>query len=353
MKKHLPIYLDNASTTPMNDEVLNEMLPYFKEIFGNPSANNLHSLDPKTAIEKARSQVGELLNCDPTHIIFNSGSTEGINHVLKSSFFTALQQGKNHLIISSIEHKAVIEVANYLETIGCEVTKVGVDSNCIINLEELSQSLTEKTFLVCVMLVNNETGVIQPIDQIVEISKERGIPVFTDATQAIGKLNTDINSLNVDFLCLSAHKIYGPKGVGALYVKNKKALEPLLHGGSQEDSKRGGTHNVPGIVGLGKASEIALRDLNSRISFYKKEKERILTEIIGFEGTENFRYSLKVNNIISITLKDEQNEEYLNKKRNKFSASTGSACTAEIVQDSHVLKAIPGVEPKKVIRISL
>lgn len=353
MKKNFPIYLDNASTTPVHDDVLLEMLPYFKEKFGNPSAMNLHSLEPKSAIINARTQVSTLLNCNNDQIIFNSGSTESINHVLKSSFFSALQSGKNHLVVSEIEHKAVLEVANYLESIGCHVTRVGVSAKGVIDLEELSQSLTEKTFLVSVMLVNNETGVIQPIEDVVSISKEKGIPVFTDATQAVGKMDVDVTSLGVDYLCLSAHKISGPKGVGALYLKKSDSLEPFMHGGSQEKSKRGGTYNVPGIVGLGKAAEISLRELESRVSFYKKKKEKILAEVIGVDGVENFQDSPKVDNIVSITLSKEENEEYLSKQRNKFSASTGSACTAEIVQDSHVLRAIPGIEPKKVIRISI
>ena len=353
MKKKLPIYLDNASTTPVHDDVLLEMLPYFKEKFGNPSAMNLHSLEPKSAINHARTQVSKLLNCNDDQIIFNSGSTESINHVLKSSFFSGFQAGKNQLVVSAIEHKAVLEVADYLETIGCQVTRVGVDNNGVIDLEELSQSLTDKTFLVCVMLVNNETGVIQPVNEVVSISKEKGIPVFSDATQAVGKMEVDVTDLGVDYLCLSAHKISGPKGVGAIYCQNPDSLEPLIHGGSQEKYKRGGTYNVPGIVGLGKASEIALRELYSRILFYKKKKGKVLAEVIGTDGFENFQYSPKVENIVSLTLKDEENEEYLSKQRNKFSASTGSACTAEIVQDSHVLRAIPGVEPKKVIRISI
>lgn len=346
-------YLDNASTTKVDQRILSEMLPFFNEYFGNPSAINQHSVKPKQAIELARELVADLIGSFKDQIIFNSGSTESINHVLKSSFFAGLQTGKNHLVVSSIEHKAVLEVADYLKSIGCQVTKVGVGSNGIIDLKELSQSLTDKTFLVCVMLVNNETGVIQPIDDVVSISKEKGIPVFTDATQAVGKMEVDVTHLGVDYLCFSAHKINGPKGVGALFLKNPDSLEPLLHGGSQEKSRRGGTYNVPGIVGLGKASEIALREFDSRISFYKMKKKKILAEIIGTDAVENFQDSSKVENIVSLTLISEENEEYLSKQRNKFSASTGSACTAEIVQDSHVLRAIPGIEPKKVIRISI
>jgi cysteine desulfurase len=329
------------------------MMPYFNEKCGNPSANNFHSIVPRDAIEKSRERVSELLNCESSQIIFNSGSTEGINTVLKSLFFESIGSEKNHLIVSSIEHKAVLEVADYLVTIGCEVTKIGVDESGVIDISELSHSITNKTFLVCVMLVNNETGVIQPLDKVVSISKEKKIPVFSDATQAVGKLSIDVNKLDIDFMCLSAHKINGPKGVGALYAKDLSSLQPLIHGGSQEKSKRGGTYNVPGIVGLGMASEIALRELDSRILYYKKMKEKILAEVIGDDGVENFNNVPKVDNILSITLLKEKNEDYLSKQRNKFTASTGSACTAEIFQDSHVLKAIPGLEPKNIIRISI
>lgn len=348
-----PIFLDNASTTPIDENVLNEMLPYFTEKYGNPSAKNFHAHEPKIAIERSRNLVSKMLNCKSDQIIFNSGSTEGINHVLKSTFFSAIQKNKNHIIISSIEHKAVIEVVDYLESIGCEVTRVEVDTNGLINLNKLSHSITENTFLICVMLVNNETGVIQPLGEIVKLAKEKNVPVFTDATQAIGKMSVDVAKLEIDYLCLSAHKINGPKGVGALYVKNKNDLEPLIHGGSQEKSKRGGTYNVPGIVGLGKASELIYNNLESRISLYKKYKKEVLSRIVDKDGVENFKNSPKVDNIISVTLLEHENEEYLIKHRNKFSASTGSACLAEIVQDSHVLLATPGIDPKKVIRISI
>lgn len=348
-----PIYFDNASTTPVDKEVLHEMTPYFLEKFGNPSASNFYAYDPKNAIEAARSHVAKLINSNPKNIIFNSGSTEGINHVIKSSFFDGIQNGKNHLIISSIEHKAVLEVADYIVTIGGRVTKINVKSDGIIDLQHLSESISDKTFLVCIMLVNNETGVIQPLKDVVSIAREKKVSVFTDATQAVGKIQVNVTELDVDYLCMSAHKFYGPKGVGALYLKKSNSLTPLLHGGSQENGQRGGTYNVPGIVGLGKASELVFHELDSRIANYKKTKNEILMNIIGNDGIENFTDSLKVDNIISISLTDYENDEYLIKKSHKFSASTGSACSAEVVQDSHVLRSIPGIEPKKVIRISI
>lgn len=350
---HFPLYLDNASTTKVDYRVLEAMLPYFSDFYGNPSASNHHSVIPNRAIEDSRVQISHLIGCSSENIIFNSGSTESINHVLKSLFFSSFQRGKNRLLISSIEHKAVIETANYLESLGCEVLKIPVDSNSVIDLDQLTQLINDNTFLICVMLVNNETGVVQPLSDIVSLAREKNIPVFSDATQAIGKMHVDLKDFDVDYLCLSAHKINGPKGVGALYSKKPYTLEPLLHGGGQEKSRRGGTYNVPGIVGLGRAAEIINDELDSMLQHYKKQKFYILEQIIGDDGFENFSMSYKVPNIISVSLHYEDNDEYLTRNRFKLSASTGSACNAEVVQDSHVLKAIPGLDPKKVIRISI
>lgn len=350
--KNSPLYLDNASTTKIDDRVLSEMMPYFNENFGNPSANNFHSIKPKEAIEKSRQRVSELLNCESSQIIFNSGSTEGINTVLKSLFFESIGTGKNHLIVSSIEHKAVLEVADYLETLGCKVTYLKVDKSGVVDLEHLYNSITSKTFLISVMLANNETGVIQPLSEVISFAHSKGVPVFTDATQGVGKIKINLKKLDVDYLCLSAHKINGPKGVGALFVKNKESISPLLHGGGQENGLRGGTYNVTGIVGLGKASEIALKEFEDRIKYYKLERKKLLEKFINSSGIENFKSTKKLPNIISVTLY-QNNEDFLNINRDLFSASTGSACSASIIEDSHVLSLIPGIDPKKVIRFSL
>ena len=350
--KNSPLYLDNASTTKIDDRVLSEMMPFFNENFGNPSANNFHSIKPKEAIEKSRQKVSKLLNCESSQIIFNSGSTEGINTVLKSLFFESIGSGKNHLIVSGIEHKAVIETSKYLETIGCKVTYLKIDKSGVVDLEHLYNSITSKTFLISVMLANNETGVIQPLSEVISFAHSKGVPVFTDATQGVGKIKINLKKLDVDYLCLSAHKINGPKGVGALFVKNKESISPLLHGGGQENGLRGGTYNVAGIVGLGKASEIALKEFEDRINYYKLERKKLLEKFINSSGIENFKSTKKLPNIISITLYT-NNEDFLNINRDLFSASTGSACSASIIEDSHVLSLIPGIDPKKVIRISL
>ena len=346
-------YLDNASTTAVDQRVLQVMSEYHTIHFGNPTASNEHAKMPLEAVNRAKGQVAKLINAKPDNIIFNSGSTEGINHVIKSLFFSSIGEGKNHLIISSVEHKAVIETANYLEKIGCKVTKIAVDKNCIVDLKQLETAITEQTFLVCVMLVNNETGVIQPLENVVSISKKHNVPVFTDATQAVGKIEIDVDTLEVDYLCLSAHKLKGPKGVGALYLRSKQGLEPLLHGGNQAKELRGGTQNVPGIVGLGKACEIGQSEMLQNKEVTISKKDQILKEIIGDQGIENFGSVPKVENIISISLKNESNDDFLNRNHNRFSASTGSACNAELIEDSHVLQSIPDIDPKKVIRISI
>lgn len=347
------MYLDNAATSPVDKRVFDAMRPFFMDEYGNPSAKNSHAISPRNAVKLARDRVAELLGAKPKQIIFNSGSTESINHVLKSLFFKAIQQNKNHLIVSKIEHKAVLETAKYLETLGCKVTEIDVDENGIIKVDQISQLISENTFLICLMYVNNETGVIQPIKEITEIAKQENIPVFSDATQAVGKLKIDLLDLQVDYLCYSGHKINGPKGVGVLYSREQGHLEPLIHGGGQEHGKRGGTQNVPGIVGLGMASEIANLEMSQRIIYYNKKHQEVLVDIIGDQGLENFQDAPKVPNILSITLLNQNNEDFIVKNQNKLSISTGSACSSGLVQESHVLKAIPGIEPNRVIRISI
>ena len=329
------------------------MEPYFMEIFGNPSANNYHALSPNKAVLKARGQVASLIKCSEEQLLFNSGATEGINHVLKSLFFSSIQEGKNHLVLSSIEHSAVIETAKYLSSLGCELTYLKVNRDGVIDLKQLNDALTAKTFLVCTMLVNNETGVIQPLEEIVTIAQGKNIPVFTDATQAVGKMRMSLNKLEVDYLCFSAHKINGPKGVGVLYTRKPDTLIPYMHGGGQENGRRGGTYNVPGIVGIGAACEIAETDFDERMNYYKKTREAILERFTPNEGFENFKDSLKVPNIISISIINGNGEDFLLGNNKRFSASIGSACSSSLIQYSHVLTAIPDINEKKVIRISI
>ena len=347
-------YYDNASTTRVDPRVLQVMLPYMLEHFGNPSATNFHSIKPREAINKAREQVSSLIGSDSGEVVFNSGSTEGINHVLKSLFLQNTAKRKNHLIVSQIEHKATLNTCEYLETIGCEVTYINTCSDGVINLKELQKAIREDTFLVVVMYVNNETGVIQPIKEVVKLAKTFNVPVFTDATQAVGRLSIRVRQLNVDYLCFSAHKIYGPKGSGTLYIKSGQKLMPHIHGGNQQKEMRGGTLNVPGIVGLGKACELAKLEMSFRNEITVQKKSMILRKFVDSGiGVENFKKVEKVPHITSITLKHDLNDDFLLNSFNEFSASTGSACNSEIIEESHVLRSIPGIDPKKVIRLSI
>lgn len=346
-------YLDNASSTKVDSEVLEEMLPYFTEYFGNASSNHIFGKKAKDAIEKARSQVSNIINCNNNEIIFTSGATESINLAIKGFTESNIDKG-NHIITVKTEHKAVLATCEYLETKGFEVTYLDVDENGIISIEELRNSVKDNTCLIVIMYVNNETGVIQPINEIGKVANELNVTFFCDATQAIGKLSVDVVSNNIDMLCFSGHKINGPKGIGVLFKKNSIKLTPLIHGGNQEDGLRSGTYNTPAIVGLGKACEIANIELKENIKkllLKKKEIEDYYED--NNIGKVNFKYVKKAPHIISITLNDYEAEEYLITKSNELIASTGSACNSEVIEISHVLKAINVEFPKKIVRISI
>lgn len=345
-------YLDTASTTKVDDRVLAEMLPYFNKIFGNASSNHSYGEKAKKAIEKARVQVSNIINSDANEIIFTSGATESINLAIKGYSEANLEKG-NHIITVQTEHKAVLETCKYLEDKGYEITYLGVDKNGLICLDELKKSILEKTILICVMYVNNEIGVIQPVKEIGLIAQENNIAFLCDATQAVGKINVDVVAENIDMLCFSSHKLNGPKGVGVLYKKSEINLTPLFHGGGQEKGFRGGTYNTPLIVGLGKACELAKNELDIN---YKQASEKKAEFAAYYEdnniGVLNFKDVKTSPYILSISLKNNEAEKYLIQNSDKFVASTGSACNAEVIEISHVLKAI-GVADRQIIRISL
>ena len=328
------------------------MLPYFTDFYGNASSNHTFGKKAKDAIEKSRVQVSSLINCNNKEIIFTSGATESINLGIKG-YVEANSDKGNHIITVKTEHKAVLATCEYLESKGYEVTYLDVDKNGLINLEELTNSITNRTLLICVMYVNNEIGVIQPIQEIGKIARENNISFLCDATQAVGKIVVDVEEDNIDMLCFSGHKLSGPKGVGVLYKRNNIILTPLIHGGGQENELRGGTYNTPLIVGLGKASELALSEFKSNTTTLLKKrnelKEYYETNNIG---VVNFQEVVTAPHILSITLKDQEAEEFLMLKSKEFVASTGSACNAAIVEISHVLKAI-GITNKQNIRISI
>ncbi|WP_053976589.1 cysteine desulfurase family protein [Mangrovimonas xylaniphaga] len=348
----LPLYLDNASTTKVDKRVLEEMLPYFTDLFGNASSNHSYGKIAKDAIEKARSQVADLINANTKEIIFTSGATEAINLGIKG-FTEANSHKGNHIITVKTEHKAVLATCEYLESKGFEVTYLDVDNNGLISLEQLRNSVTESTILFVIMYVNNEIGIIQPIKEIGEIAQEYGISFFCDATQAVGKVKVDIEKDNIDMLCLSGHKLNGPKGIGALYKRQGVEIIPLIHGGGQEKGLRGGTYNTPLIVGLGKASEVAKIEFDSNVTNLIKKRHELETYYESNNiGYVNFKEANRAPHIISVTLIGFEAEQYLMMKSKEFVASTGSACNSEIVELSHVLKALKMKNTKNILRLS-
>jgi cysteine desulfurase len=349
----IPLYFDSAASTPVDKRVLDVMYPYFSEIFGNASSSHIYGKQAKKAIEIARKQVSDLINCNENEVFFTSGATESINMALKG--YVEANTGKgNHIITVKTEHKAVLSTCEYLETKGIEVTYLDVDANGLIRLDELRSAIKESTLLIAIMYVNNEIGVIQPIAEIGNIAQENNISFFCDATQAVGKVKVDVQVDNIDMLCFSGHKLNGPKGIGVLYKKNEIELTPLLHGGGQEKGLRAGTLNTPLIVGLGKACEIISEEIDEIISnlFVKNaEIERYYEE--NNIGIVNFKNVKKAPHILSITLNDYKADDFLILKSKEFVASTGSACNSSVITRSHVLQSLEENKTSKIIRISI
>jgi cysteine desulfurase len=347
-------YFDNASTTSVDSRVLEAMLPYFSEIYGNPSSNHDFGKVSKQAIDLSRKQVSKLINCNESEIIFTSGATESINFALKGYVESNFEKG-NHIITVKTEHKAVLATCEYLETKGLEVTYLDVDKDGLISINDLKKAIQNNTFLICIMYVNNETRIIQPLKEIGLIAKENNIPFFCDATQAIGKLKVDVLENNIDLLCFSGHKLNAPKGVGVLYKNKNIVLTPLLHGGSQENGLRAGTYNTPLIVGLGKACEIALIDLVSDKDYIGKLNRYLIQQLNEINscviiGNQKFR----VSNIIDVSIPGLNSDIFITNETD-FALSNGSACTSQIIESSHVLKAMgfSDTECNQTIRISI
>lgn len=341
------IYLDHAASTPVLQEIINEMIPYLGDLYGNPSSIHTYGIKSKIAIQIARRRVASLIGAKAREIFFTSGGTESDNLALKgiSNSIRNYQNKKNHIITSSIEHDAILEPCHYLEKDGFNVTYLKVDKNGIVDKTELKNNLTEKTALVSIMLANNEIGVVQPIKEFSQIvhNFDKEIIFHSDAVQAVGKIPVNVKEFDLDSLSLSSHKINGPKGVGALYVREKVNFEPLMQGGGQEFTYRSGTENVPGIVGLGKASEISMRSLedNSRYLYYLRDYliNRINEEISG--RMLNGSLESRLPNNVNFTFLGINGEDLLLKlDEDGILASTGSACSANRQKESHVLKAI-------------
>jgi len=356
------IYLDHAASTPVLQEIINEMLPYLGNLYGNPSSIHTYGIKSKIAIQIARKRVAMLIGSKPSEIFFTSGGTESNNLALKGlcKSIRNYQNIKNHIITSSIEHDAILETCRYLEKDGFTVTYLKVDKDGIIDKTELKNHLNEKTALVSIMLANNEIGVIQPIKELSEIVHDfsKMIIFHSDAVQAVGKIPINVKEFDLDSLSLSSHKINGPKGVGALYVREKVNFEPLIQGGGQESTLRSGTENVPGIVGLGKASEISMLNLkvNSQYLYYLRDHliRRINEEIGGKILNGSLEHRLPNN--VNFTFLGLNGEDLLTKlDEDGILVSTGSACSANRQQESHVLKAI-GLNHEEIsgsIRITL
>ncbi|AKA70014.1 cysteine desulfurase NifS [Clostridium scatologenes] len=337
------VYMDYSATTYTKPEVLKEMLPYFTEYFGNPSSLYSMSDAPRKAIDKARERVAKALNASKDEIFFTAGGSEGDNWILKGIAFANKNKG-NHIITTKIEHHAILHTGKFLEKSGFDVTYLPVDEYGLIRIEDLKKAITDKTILVSVMFANNEVGSIQPIEEIGKICKEHNIYFHTDAVQAVGHVKIDVQAMNITALSLAGHKFYGPKGEGALYLRKGTKIENLIHGGAQERGKRATTENVPGIVGLGKAIEIAVEELEPEAKRLTKLRDKLLNGLI-----EKVPY-VKVNgpigekrmpgnvNISFIGIEGETLLLDLNDAG--IFASTGSACASGSLDPSHVLLAL-------------
>ena len=341
------IYLDNAASTAVHPEVVNEMLPYFDVQYGNPSSIHQFGRKAKNAIQKARKQVAALVGAEPDEILFTSGGTESNNTILYGGFKAKTSRGlvigENHIITSSIEHEAILQPCQRITQNGFKVTHLPVDEHGSIDPNDITDSITEDTVLVSIMFANNEVGTIQPIKEISEICKKYQIPFHTDAVQAVGKVPINVKELDVDALSISSHKINGPKGVGALFIKKGLPMTPLISGGGQENGLRSGTENVASIVGFGKACEIAKERLNENISHFQTLHSSMLFKIVEEipHVTLNGHPKKRIFNNIHLTFLGVNGEDLIIKlDEHGIAASTGSACSVHTQKASHVLKAM-------------
>lgn len=340
------IYLDYAATTPMHPDVVEAMKNYFSEEFGNPSS--LHSLgrEAKKAVEEVRCEVAHALRAKPEEIIFTSGGTESDNCAIKGVAYAMKNKG-NHIITSKIEHHAILEPCHFLQKNGFDVTFLPVDEYGFVDPDDVKRAITDKTILVSIMYANNEIGTIEPIKEISNVCKEKGVYFHTDAVQAFGSLDTHVDHLGVDLLSLSAHKFYGPKGVGVLYIRKGTRIEPFMHGGGQEWNRRASTHNVPGIVGLGKAVELAVKEKDTRVRHYRALRDKLIALILDtIEDTRlNGHPERRLPNNCHVIIKYVEGESILLKLDTVgIEAATGSACSSGSLEPSHVLLAI-GISP--------
>jgi cysteine desulfurase len=340
----LPIYLDNNSTTPMDPRVLEAMTPYFLEHYGNAaSRNHPFGWQAEEAVDYAREQVAKLIGADPKEIIFTSGATEGDNLGIKGVYEMYASKG-NHIITATTEHKAVLDTCKHIEKTGGEVTYLQVKPDGLIDLKELEAAIRPTTILIAIMYANNEIGTVQPIREISAIAKKHGVLLFTDAVQAVGKIPVDVNKDGIDLMAFTAHKMYGPKGVGALYVRRKNPrvkVTAQMDGGGHERGMRSGTLNVPGIVGFGKACELCMQDMEADTKRISKLRDKLETELMKLEEAYiNGSTEYRLPHVTNISFKHVEGEGLLMGFNKNIALSSGSACTSASLEPSYVLKAL-------------
>ncbi|MBW7951494.1 MAG: IscS subfamily cysteine desulfurase [Chitinophagaceae bacterium] len=340
----LPIYLDNNATTPVDPRVLETMLPYFTNHFGNAaSRNHPFGWEAEEAVDYAREQVAQLVGCDPKEIIFTSGATEADNLALKGVFEMYASKG-NHIITVTTEHKAVLDTCKHIEKLGGEVTYLDVEEDGLLDLSKLEAAIKPSTILIAVMYANNEIGVVQPVKEISAIAKKHGILFFTDATQAVGKIPVDVMKDGIDLMAFSAHKMYGPKGVGALYVRRKNPrvkVTAQIDGGGHERGMRSGTLNVPGIVGFGKACELCRLEMEENTKRITVLRNKLENELLQLEESYlNGNKEQRLPHVSNISFKYVEGEGLMMGFNKNIAVSSGSACTSASLEPSYVLKAL-------------
>jgi cysteine desulfurase len=342
------IYLDHAATTPTHPEVVKAMLPFFADAFGNPSSIHSYGQEARGAVEEARIKVAELIGARSEEIIFTSGGTEADNYALKGAAFANEHKG-NHIITTPIEHHAVLEVCKFLERSGFKITCLPVDKYGLVDPDDVKRVITDRTVLISVMHANNEVGTIEPVEEIGRIAREAGVYFHSDAVQTVGHIRVNVDELEVDLLSISGHKFYGPKGVGALYVRKGTKLVSLMHGGEHEKRRRAGTENVPGIVGLGKAAELAGQEIGKEAERLARLRDQLVGGLvkkidhIHFNGHPTKRLPNNVNVSVDFV---EGESMLLNLDLEGICASTGSACSSASLEPSHVLLAL-GLAPEQ------
>ena len=343
------VYFDHAATTPVDKEVLDAMLPFFTKLYGNANSAHQFGRDCKVAIEDSRELIAKLIGAEPSEIIFTSGGTESNNAILKGVFCALSKAGKTEIITSPIEHHAVIHPAEALKRDGAVITYLQTDSNGVIHPEQVREAISDKTAIVSLMHVNNEIGAINPVKEIAAVCREMNVPYHSDSVQSVGKIPVNVKEIGLDSLSISAHKIYGPKGIGVLYIKNGTPWIPWLQGGSQERRRRGGTLNVAGIVGMAKALELSIKELDSYTNHYKELRDAAITGLNKrFEGKFiiNGPAEAGVPHILNIGFKPGDKNALdgemllLNLDIEGICVSNGSACTSGAMEPSHVLEGI-------------